>query len=406
MRLTDTVAAKLELPSGKTEHFEWDDTLPGFGVRLRKLGTEVARRWYCQYRVGKQQRRESLGDVRRIKIEAARSIARQRFAKVELGDDPAADRAKAQAEAAAVKVTLGRVVDQYLKAKKGDLRPTSFAAAERYLMRDWAPLHAMPIGTITRADVATTLRTLIEDHGKVSASRARSNLSALFAWAIGEGMAEVNIVTGTNIPDENVKSRERVLDDAELRAVWSACQDDSFGRIVRLLILTGCRRGEIGDLQWSEVNLESGVMTIPGERTKNGQTLTLTLPPAAVEILRAIPRNDKYRGEYVFGKRGQRGFNAWSYCSMALNARIAATGKPIAPWTLHDLRRSVRTGLSQIGVLPHVAELVIGHAVTGITAVYDKHKYQAEIATALRRWADHVEAVVESRESNVVTLHA
>ena len=403
MKLTDATAAKLALPDGKNEAFFWDADLPGFGVRLRRIGEETTRRWYAQFRVGKQQRRESLGDVRKIKLEAARSIARQRFVKVELGQDPTADKAAAQAGAVAAKQTLGRVAELYLKTKKGELRPSTHSAAERYLMTHWAPLHARPISAITRADIATVLRELIGDHGKVSAARARTNLSAFFAWSIGEGMAENNPVTGTNAPDKNVKSRERTLDDDELRTVWNACQDDTFGRVVKLLILTGCRRGEIGDLKWSEINLEAGLMTIPGERVKNGETLKLTLPPAAVDILKGVPQN-KHRGEYVFGKKGQRGFNAWSYCSMALNARIAASGKTLAPWTLHDIRRSVRTGLSRIGILPHVAELTIGHAVTGIKAVYDKHKYDAEIATALRRWADHVGAIVEGCASNVIPM--
>jgi integrase len=406
MKLTDATAAKLALPDGKNEAFFWDADLPGFGVRLRRIGEETTRRWYAQFRVGKQQRRESLGDVRKIKLEAARAIARQRFAKVELGQDPTADRAAAQAGAVAAKQTLGRVAELYLKTKKGELRASTFSASERYLMQHWLSLHAKPISTITRADIATVLRELIGDHGKVSAARARSNLSALFAWCIGEGMAENNPVTGTNAPDKNVKSRARILNDVELRAIWNACQDDSFGRVVRLLILNGCRRSEIGDLRWSEINFDTGQMTIPPERVKNDQPLKLTLAPASLDILRAIPRN-AYRGDYVFGKRGARGFNAWSYTSMALNARIVETnGKALAPWTLHDIRRSVRTGLSRIGILPHVAELTIGHAVTGITAVYDKHKYENEITQALARWADHVGAIVEGRTSNVVSLHA
>lgn len=404
MKLTDTTAAKLELPAGKSEAFFWDESLPGFGVRLRQLGDDVTRRWYAQFRVGKQQRRESLGDVRKIKIEAARAIARQRFAKVELGQDPTADKVAAQADALKATRTLGRIVDQYLKAKKADLRASSYAASKRYLERDWKPLHAKPIDSIKRADIASTLQDLISNHGKVSAARARANLSALFAWAIGEGIAENNPVTGTNAPDKNVKSRERVLDDSELRLIWNACEDDAFGRIVRLLILNGCRRGEIGDLEWPEVNLDSRVLTVPGEKTKQGEALMLTLAPASIKILKAIPKN-KYREDYVFGKQGKRGFNAWSYCTMAMNARITeANGKALPAWTIHDIRRSVRTGLSRIGVAPHVAELILGHAVTGIRAVYDKHKYQPEIATALLRWADHVGAVVEGRTSNVVSL--
>ena len=85
MKFTKEALAALALPPGKTDHFEWDDELPSFGVRLRGR----SKRWVVQYRVGTQQRRESLGDVRKVKLEDARKIARQRFAQVELGSDPA-----------------------------------------------------------------------------------------------------------------------------------------------------------------------------------------------------------------------------------------------------------------------------------------------------------------------------
>lgn len=399
MKLTDKIVTELTLPRAQTELFCWDDSLPGFGVRLRG-GTK---RWYCQYRVGRQQRRESLGDVRKIRLEAARAIARARFAAVELGSDPAADRIATRVAAAAIQLTLGKVADRYLKAKKDALRPNSLSAATRYFSQHWAPLRAMPIGTITRANIAAELQVMIADRGKVSAARARSNLSALFAWAIGEGLVENNPVTGSNIPDADVESGDRILDDAELRAVWNACADDDFGRITKLLILTGCRRSEIGDLAWSE--LDAGVMTIPNERTKNGRALVLSLAPAALEILQRCPRRDGQK--FVFGKRGKSGFNAWSYCMLALNNRIAAAmGQPIPPWSLHDIRRTTRSGLGLIGIRPDISEMVINHARPRLIEIYDKYKYGPEIAGALARWADHVIGIVEGRDSKVIPLRS
>jgi integrase len=196
------------------------------------------------------------------------------------------------------------------------------------------------------------------------------------------------------------------LSDAELRLIWSACQSDAFGRIVQLLILTGCRRSEVGDLKWSEIDFDTGVMVIPGERIKGKRPLILTLPPAALEILRTVPRRDGQ--EFVFGgKSGRAGFIGYAYATMALNARIAAAaGRPLAPWTLHDLRRTMRTGLGCIGVAPHIAELVIGHSRQGVEAIYDRHSYQPEIKTALLRWAEHVAGIVEGRGSKVVPLYA
>src|SRR5262249_20688401 len=192
------------------------------------------------------------------------------------------------------------------------------------------------------------------------------------------------------------------LSDDEIRIIWKGCNDDDFGRIVRLLLLTGCRREEIAALRWNEVNLDTKVLTIQGTRTKNHRTLELTLPALAIEVLQScLRRTDR---DYVFGS-GKTGFMAFSYCTMALRNRIIeAEGKPLARWTLHDLRRTFRTGLGRLGVAPHIAELCINHVKGGVEAIYDRHRYQREIKAALALWADHVAAVVEGRESNIVTL--
>jgi integrase len=405
MKLTDAIISALELPAGKSEAFYWDDALPGFAVRLRRSVTKVSKGFAIQYRVGRQQRRESLGDTRRIKLEQARAIARKRFAAVELGTDPALARSQAKAAAVAIKHTLGNMSVRYLAARKPALRPSSYSAAERYLTDHWKSLHALPITAIKRADVAAVTQEIATTRGRISAARARANLSALFSWAVKEGLCDVNPVIGSSNPEEGITSRDRVLSDSELRLIWNACQDDAFGRIVRLLILLGCRRCEIGDLRWSELDLDAGTMVIPGARTKGRKALMLPLPPAALDILLAVPRRDEQ--DFVFGKQGRAGFVGYAYALMALNARIAAAaGKPLAPWTLHDLRRSMRTGLGRIGIAPHIAELVIGHGKSGIEAIYDKHSYQPEIKTALLRWAEHVAGIVEDRPSNVVSMHA
>ena len=399
MRLTDAGVAGLELPAGKTEHFIWDEALPGFGVRLRSSG---ARRWVVQYRANGQQRRESLGDPRKVKCADAQRIARRRFAEVELGADPAADRARARAAAAAVKQTVGSVAELYLEAKKGELRPSSLKAAGRHLRLHCRALHSIPIATVKRADVAAVLQEVHSSSGRIAAARARAHLSAMFTWAIREGLCDVNVVLATNNPGKGAKARERVLSDPELRSIWWACPDDLFGRAIKLLILSGCRRGEVGDLRWDEVDLDSGVMTIPATRTKNGRALTLTLPEMALEILRATPRQPGQ--PHIFGKRGAAGFNAWAYHLTPLNARIAEAGEALTPWVVHDLRRTMRSGLGRLGVPPHVAELAIGHHQRGVLAIYDRHTYAAEIKTALARWADHVAAVVGDRKSNVVPM--
>jgi integrase len=128
----------------------------------------------------------------------------------------------------------------------------------------------------------------------------------------------------------------------------------------------------------------------------------LPLPAFAVDLLRSAPR--RADRDYVFGGRGG-GFSAWSYSTLRLNTRIVeAEGKPLAAWTLHDLRRTMRTGLGKLGVQPHIAELVINHAKGGVEAIYDRHKYQREMAAALALWADHVRTLVEGNEHKVIPM--
>jgi integrase len=380
VKLTKSSVAAAELPEGKTDHVFWDDELPGFGLRLRG----DSKRWLIQYRVGGRQGRESLGDVRKITLEDARKVARQRFAQIELGFDPAAEKAAAKTAAAAAQLTLGVVASRYLAAKEGVLRPSTYRGAVRYFDVHWRPLCDRPLGDIRRADVALRLQELIKNHGRVSAARAREMLSALFTWAMGEGLCEQNPVLATNNPGIGIQPRERVLSDNELAAVWNACDADDFGRIVKLLMLTGCRRAEIGGLRWDELDLDAGVLRIPGSRIKNRRALTLPLPAAALEVLGSIPRAD---GKHVFG----RGFSSWSAATAELRARIT-----VPHFTLHDIRRSVRTGMGRLGVPPHVAELVINHVRGGIQAIYDKHTYEREIGQALAVWARYVAMVIDS----------
>jgi integrase len=398
MKLTKASVAALVLPLDKNELFVWDDALPGFGVRLR--GDAV--RWVVQYRVGAQQRRESLGDVRKVELDAARKIARQRFAQAELGTDPAAEKAKARAMAIATKLTFAEVRRRYPKAKEDVVRPNTYRAAKLHLEEHWKPLANRPIDSIKRADVAARLQEISTERGRMAAARARGNLSAMFGWAMREGLCEANPVLVTNDPAEGIAARDRVLNDHELATVWRACEDDDFGRIVKLLILTGCRREEIGGLKWSEVDLETGELTLPGTRTKNHRPHILGLPSIGVEILRSTPK--RAGRDYVFGGRGAA-FCAWSYATAAMHVRIARAEDTALPrWVLHDLRRTVRTGMSKIGVAPHIAERVLNHVKSGVEAIYDRHRYEGEIKSALAIWAEHVLATVERRHSNVCSL--
>jgi integrase len=397
MKLTIAVVAKLTLPEGKTDQFFWDDDLPGFGVRLRGQH----KTWVIQYRVGAQQRRESL-DVRKIGIEDARRIARNRFAQIELGTDPTAEKAKQREAARTAKLTLAVAATRYLEAKADRMRSSTYQGAKLHLNEHWKPLHGLPLGSVTRADVAGQLQQIIKERGRVAAARARSNLSAFFAWAMREGLCESNPTVSTNNPAEGIEPRSRVLSDAELAGVWRASRDDTFGRITKLLILTACRRDEIGGLRWDEIN--GDVATIGALRSKNKRPHTIPLSPPAMQVLAATPRRDGR--DHVFGD-GAAGFNSWHNNTTALRLRIAeAEGKPLPRFTLHDLRRTAATRMAELGVQPHIVEAVLNHVSghkSGVAGIYNRATYAEPMRIALQRWADHVAAIVEGREGGNVT---
>jgi integrase len=409
MKLTKGNIAALKLPAGKNDVTVWDDELPGFGVRLRQGKDGVSKTYRIQYRVGGVQQRSKALDCRRVNVEDARRVARQLFAQAHLGIDVAADKDKARADVVRAKLTLGAVSDRYLavkaeEMKSGTYSESTYVAAQRYFKTHWAALRDRPLDAIKRIDIAVNLQELTSKRGRSAAAKARNILSTLYSWAMAEGLCDSNPVIATRDPEAGVLPRERVLSDSEIKIIWSALDGYEFGEftaIVRLLLLTGCRRAEIGGLRWSEVDNESGTLTIPGTRTKNRRTLVLPLPAPALNILRQVPRN---HNSNVFG--GRDGFTSWAVFTKKLNDRLAAGGMSLPHWTLHDLRRTMRTGLGRLGVRPDICEMVINHAPATIIATYDRYRYQPEIANALLQWSEHVTAIAEGRKRKVVPLRA
>jgi integrase len=381
VKLTERSIAALPLPAGKGDYTEWDNAMPGFGVRVRPGG----KKYYVRCRAFGKQLQKPLGDVGRMTLDQARTAARQWFAQIALGINPAAEAAKVRAAVSATALTLGVTAGRYLDAKKDSLSHSSLTSARLHLEKHFAPLTSRPLADIKRSDVAAQLQVIIKERGRIAAARARSDLSSLYVWSIASGLCETNPVIGTPDPAEGVQSRDRVLSDKELAAVWNACADDDFGKIVRLLILTGCRRGEIGGLRWSEIDLDAETITIAAERSKNGKAHTLALPTMALDILRSIPRRDDR--DYVFGQRGG-GYSRWGFHTTALRARLPKT---MPAWTLHDFRRSAATGMAEIGIEPHIVEAVLNHVSghkAGVAGVYNKAKYTEPMRVALQRWAD------------------
>ncbi|MGB6731094.1 MAG: tyrosine-type recombinase/integrase [Xanthobacteraceae bacterium] len=345
----------------------------------------------------------TLGSNKMLEPSKARDAAKDVLASVRLGRDPAAERAEARVRAS--DEPLGAVVDRFLARQEGRLRPRSLTETTRYLKTHWKPLHDLHVVQVRRDSVAKRLGAIAGENGPVAADRARTALSAFFTWAIGEGLCEANPVIGTNKAAQ-LQSRERVLSDHELKRIWHVLPDNDYGRITRLLILTGQRREEIGGLRWSEIDMATRVITLPGERTKNHRPHDVPLSKPTLSILKAQPTRDGR--EFVFGDGPRRssqegedarqgGFQGWSKSKTALDEQT----KTIGEWRLHDLRRTVATRMAELGVQPHIVEAVLNHVSghkSGIAGIYNRAACTEEKTAALALWGEHVDRLVSSKK--------
>jgi integrase len=276
---------------------------------------------------------------------------------------------------------------------------------KRHLEQHCKPFKYRPIRSITQDDIADHYKKISRANGPGAASHTWSTLRAFMHWCMGKGVLEKNVAAvydggGTNEP------RERSLNDSELAIVWKACSDDQFGRIVKLLILTGARRDEVGHMHIDELTLESAqwvkpTWLLPAGRAKNSREHLIPLSQTSVDLLtKAV----EARNAYVFGYGNTRGFSGWSKAKKALDKRITKAGHKLEHWTLHDLRRSFASGLQRLKVEPHIIEACLNHAPSKLQRTYQTHDYENERRKALADWDTRLVTVISRDSDNVIPI--
>jgi integrase len=233
-----------------------------------------------------------------------------------------------------------------------------------------------------------------------SESRARqvyAVISALFTWLVAKRRLAVNPCIGLHRP-EIPQSRDRTLSDVEIAKFWPAAEalPMPYGQILQLLLLTGGRLREVSEMRRAELSDAGAVWEIPPSRTKNKRRHVIQLPSLARAILASVPGDS----ELVFTLGGDRPIASFSRVKNQLDAMLG-----IAPWRIHDLRRSCATGLAQLGIAPHVIEAALNHASGfrgGEAGVYNRATYAAERKVALERWADRIQALVSGEAGKVI----
>jgi integrase len=344
----------------KLQGWLWDTHCVGFGARRQTNGCF----YYIRYRHGGKQIVHSIGRHGPLTPDTARARARQLLGVVAGGTNPFSSPPTGDG--------FGAAIDRYIKI-------------ERYLRQYSSPLHRLRLAEIDRRRVAALLGEIETASGAVARNRARSALSSFFSWCISEGLLDTNPVTGTAKADEG-GSRERVLTPEELRKLWHGLGTDRFSDIVRLLLLTGQRRNEIGRLSWAEIDLAKGMILLPPERVKNGREHSVPLSSQALTIFERQPRRNS--SDFLFGERG---FNDWDRAKQRLDQCLG-----IAPWRLHDLRRTAATQMAELGVQPHIIEAVLNHISGhkgGVAGIYNRARYEKEMRDALQRWADWLDQI-------------
>jgi integrase len=395
VKLTASAVRTLKLPPGVTDKVFFDEDLPGFGLRVRASGVHT---WMIQYAIAGRTRRVVLGLLSALDPGKARATAKNLLAQLRLGRDPAAEKAAARVRAAE---TFGALLPHFLERQMARLKPRSYQETERHLTTHAKAFHGFPIEGIARRTIAARLAEIAKRSGPAASNRVRASLSAYFTWAAREGYIDANPVAFTNKAIEN-GARGRVLSDDELRIVWLALGDDEYSTILKLLLLTGARRDEIGSLRWSEIDPENAVITLPPERTKNKREHLIPLSELVLAILKAQPQRIEADGtprDHVFGKGAGHGYQGWSKSKAELDADIAKArhGKAL-DWRLHDFRRSLSTSLhDRFRVPPHVVEAILGHISghkAGVAGTYNKALYLDERRRALERWGAHIMGLV------------
>jgi integrase len=383
-RITKATIGKLTCPPGQQEAFYWDGEISGLGLRVYPSGRKT---WVLQYRdTSGRTRRHPIGQASAIDPAAARKLASDLVRRVAGGANPSVERRQAR-EAA----TVGDIFEAYLVHAEKEQRPSSFDQTRRNLRKYAARLHREAVAEIDRAAVSRLHQLLGTEAGRVQANRVLASLSAAWVWALRTGL-----VGGDNpaayVPKFGEKPRERVLTSDELRLIWRCTdRESSYDRIVRTLMLTACRRQEIGGMRWAEV--EGDVLVVAAARMKRGRPHEVPLSSLAFAQL------PKRCADGCVFSTSEIGFEGWSGAKKALDRRIGEHGAALPAWGLHDLRRTFSTIAHERALAePHIIEAVLAHegAQSGVAGVYNRAAYREQKRAALNAWSALVADFVQS----------
>jgi integrase len=366
-----------------------DSIVPGLALRVTPAG---AKSWTVRYRHRTRMRRMTLGSVDVLSLAKARERARDELHAASKGADPAtAKQAGRKAE------TIGDLATLYLE-KWAKPRKRSWRADANLLRNKVLPKwKSRAITDITRQDVRLLVEDVAEAGAPIVANRVAALLSKLFAFALDRDL--VTASPAVRIPRPGTEqARDRVLTEDELRALWKAfgALEPAMGAFYKLRLLTAQRGGEVASMRWQDVDLHAGWWTIPSTSSKNKLAHRVPLAPTALALLKALQPKESEPVAYVLaGARGKR------------QQSEAAATFTVPNFRGHDLRRTAASLMAGHGIARLTISKVLNHVERSVTAVYDRHSYDAEKASALAWWDARVKAIADkkTRKATVVAMH-
>ncbi|HUQ36935.1 MAG TPA: integrase arm-type DNA-binding domain-containing protein [Aestuariivirga sp.] len=409
-KLSDFIAKNRPAPDGTPNYIVWDSKVVGFGLRIGA----TSRVWILYYRnrAGKQ-RKMRLGAFPSVGAENARKIAQSAIGKVAAGNDPAETRAEERRQE---KSKVGLLLDSYL-AERGARGLIAAKQEDRRLRAGFGEkMLNTDIATIDRKQAAQLLSTIAVKRGPGASGYFRKVARTFFDWCLDRGFTQSNPLAGYRLPKrtkaEKLSADEsgRALPPNELAAIWNAAGDSTvFGRLVRFIMLTGCRRDEGASLEWRWIDRKASTITLPAQLTKMGRDHIIPISAAMGRLLDKCP---KTASRFVFPsgrvgrtKRLRPGeeklavkISGWS---KLLPKVVAASG---VNFTIHDFRRSIKTQVRELGFDADIAGILVGHARDSFEARYDKSQLLGLRAKAATAYADMIEGEVAKLAGKVVAF--
>ena len=387
-----------DLKPMENDQVYWDTGTTGLALKVSPKGTKT---FMVQYRPGGRgtpTRKMFIGPFGEVTFHKAQTEANRILGLRAEGRDPALE--KQQAKNRAISNKFADVANDFLTKHASQNRTVD--ETTRIIKRDVLPKWGKRgVHEIGKRDVNDLLDVVVDRGSPVMANRLLAVLRKLFNWCVSRGIITASPCEGITAPQKE-KARDRLLSDDELVSIINTAKQmgGAFGSIIQMLALTAQRRNEVSEMAWDELDLANNQWEIPSSRTKNEKPHTVHLSEQAAAVVSGVTAI----GSFVFTGNGKTPFSGFSKSKKRLDELSGVTD-----WRLHDIRRTVTSGMAKLGIAPHIADKILNHqsgTISGVAAVYQRHEFLDERETALDAWGNYVQSLLDKTDrDNVVNIH-